>query len=656
METVTGLTLVFQCAAQISVGGAAVAEPFGDWRPVGADVWEARQAASGVVQQVAIEREARPGALRVRHRLANHGLRVVVVTGLQTVTGHVEYSRRPAVVGYLHALNAVHGRAPVTELREMEPSLLLGRVPYTFFEGLVVWQGDDAPALVTGPLTQNLVHRWQQLVWDGDRRVALTTGQDFRGLPGKPLAAGASLESDGVYVQFRAEFEANVAFADYLEALGEENKSRWDLNPLRREHFHAPWNNHLYWEATAADVLDTARHLRRDFSRSVRWMGVDDGYQRAWVQPKLARRPDGERIYDLPTELVWYRNCPGVSFGFAAGLGEDREKYPQGLRRLAQEIRETGLRPMLWLGLEISTRHPLVEAHRDWFQPVRAAEGHHALLDVSVPAVREEIEWVLAGYYGASGWEAIKLDFWSQLFERPDLRFSQGDRTAAEWRRWFFELIRRHLPKDGFISLGCELAMGAPWMAPWVDSYRCSMDMRDGDWENVKRNIRWAMVPILTHGFRQPIGDADSVSLFKGLTVSERTCWADFAHQTGTIVEIAGDPAHWSERDRAWIAAYLDEPRGGERCWVADAGAWRRDGMPRAVSRWRSAVGMRPAELITSLHNWSDETQVAAFRDLTGPVRTHRTWEDLRTSAAGSLDLQTEFLLPPRSSSLLRTV
>ncbi len=60
--------------------------------------------------------------------------------------------------------------------------------------------------------------------------------------------------------------------------------------------------------------------------------------------------------------------------------------------------------------------------------------------------------------------------------------------------------------------------MGAPWLAPWIDSYRDSMDARDGNWQTVLNNVRWSIVPALAGGSGQPIPDADTISVFKGLS------------------------------------------------------------------------------------------------------------------------------------------
>jgi hypothetical protein len=642
-----GLSLRFRCA--IELVGASASTGWGPWQAQRDDtallVAECR--AGDVLQSVRVVPASSANAVVVHHEITNASSHPISIGSVVTVDGALVLREVPAEAAYLHCMNTREEPTPVKALQPGEPSRVLGRVNYLFFEGLALHFGADRPAMVTGPASQRMVHRTQQLEWNGAERVDLRTMQELRGIDSKEIAAGESLELDGVFVQFVAEFEPNDIFTDYLATLRAGTPTRWQSNPLRNEHFFDPWNNFLYWEATEQAILDTARVVKENFP-TVAWMGLDDGYQKAWVAPRLPRLPNGELDYHYDIEVVWWKNCPGVSFGFSEGLGEDGEKFPGGLLQLAQNIRALGLRPKLWVGLEISVHHPLCQKHPDWFLSVR--NGEHALLDISVPAVREELERVFRTYFGRHGWEALKLDFWSHLFERPDLKYSQGNRTGAEWRAWFFEMLRRYVPDDGFISLGCDVAMGASWVAPWVDTYRCSNDMRDGDWNNVKGNVRWAMVPALTHGSGEPIADGDTLSIFKRLSASELQSWADYVHQTGGLVELGGNPANWNDEDKAWMRAYLEEPRGGGKCWYGDGGAWVRDGLPTCVYRERTDGA---GGYVLTLHNWGEDDSQLRPADWAGPVRSCRHWKDTRSGEAGEIPSTASLRVPARSSRRL---
>lgn len=644
------MQLDFRCGLQAEAANQSALPPWTAWRT--AEQTSARLvaecAAGGVWQRVTVEVVARGMGVVVRHCVGNALREPVRIHSVVTVDGRLKVSEPLLEAGYIHSLNVRHDLHPLTPLEPHTPSIMLGRVNFLFFEGLAISLGAGRPAVVTGPVSQRVVHRCQQLEWDGAAEIAVRTEQDLRGIEGKLLPAEGTLELDAVYVGFQPEFEANEVFVDYLAALRAETPTRWERNPLRKEHFFDPWNNFLYWEASEKAILETAKDVKRDFP-TVAWMGLDDGYQKAWVAPTLACLPNGELDYDYNKEVIWWKNCPGVSFGFSEGLGEDQKKFPSGLLTLAQSIKDLGLRPKLWVGMEISIHHPLCQTRPDWFHV--AQNGDHALLDISVPEVREEVERVFRTYFGRHGWEALKIDFWSHLFERSDLKFSQGNLTAAEWRAWFFQMLRRHVPNDGFITLGCDVAMGGSWVAEWVDSYRCSNDMRDGDWENVKGNVMMSMVPTLTNDSGEPIADGDTLSIFKRLSAGELQCWADYIHQTGGLVEQGGNPSNWTAEHKEWMRAYLDEPRGGGRAWFGDAAAWGRDGLPAVVYR---ASGDDDCTYVVTLHNWTDNEMDLKLGGWSGPVRSCRDYLDTRTGEQGKLTDGPAFRLPARSSRRLR--
>ncbi len=646
----SGWKIKFGCSARVSIDTRQFQSTETPWETVtsAAEGLMARCDCGGVVQELEIRLSAASRAVEVHHRICNATSATVGVDSIRTVDGVLETAQSFEGPSYLHSLNArEYGLPPLCPLKKDTPSVRLGGVSYPFFEGVVVWQAADQPCVVTGALTQRIVHRSQQLVWDGARRVRLKTGQELRGIERKAIEPGQTLELDGVFVQFRADGDLNEVFTDYLRALRAANGTRWEKNPLRKSQFFASWNNYLYWEVTEEELLQAARQVKKHFP-TVTWMGVDDGYEISTSTARLPRRPDGELDYNHPMEIDWYNHLPGVMFGFDGALGEDRRKLPHGLLWLTNQFHELGLRPELWLGMEVSRHTPLAQQHSEWFHA--KVHGDHLLLDISVTEVRQRIEQVFQTYYGAGKYEAIKLDFYSRLFEDPDLKFRYPDKTAAEWRQWFFEMIRACLPEDGFISLGCDIAAGAPFLAAWVDSYRHSMDMRDGDWENVKRNVRWSLVPLLTHGFGQPIADADSLSLFKRLTRSELECWADFAYVTGSLVELGGSPVRWDKEGVRCLSRYLDHSRAGERVWIGDSDCWNRDALPRIFYR-QHENGCHDS-YVMSLHNWGEEPLTLSAQDWVGPARGCGWYSDHRNAESGDLSSM-KFFLPPRSSRLI---
>ena len=675
MDPSTGWKIEFGCSAQITIGERKFLSTDIPWQTVCSTDEEvtAQCDCHGVIQEVTLKRCAATRAVKVWHRIRNNIAETVSVDSIRTLDGVLEATERLTAPAYLHSLNtrepvqttetkidkhlialdclnslnSKDERQPLCLLKKEIPSLLLGRVNYPFLEGLVVWQGTDRPCVVTGALTQRIVHRSQQLIWDGDRRVTLKTEQDLRGIERKAIEAGQTLELDGVFIQCRLNGEVNEVFTDYLLALRQVNGTRWEKNQLRDKLFFDPWNNYLYWEATADELLGAARQVKKHF-HSVTWIGVDDGYQKSTApDPKLQRHPNGELDYVHSTELAWYNHCPGIGFGFPNSLGEDKKKLPAGLLGLASNLHELGLRPELWVGMEISKHYPLAKQHPEWFHSLEM--GEHLLLDISVPEVRANIEYVFQTYFGKGKFEAIKLDFWSHLFEEPTLKFRCQDKTAAEWRQWLFELIRHYLPDDGFISIACSIAAGAPFLSPWVDSYRFGADLRDGDWKSIKDSVRWSLIPLLTHGFGQPIADADTLSLLKRLSRAELDCWTNYAYVTGSMVELGGNPVRWDAEGVSWLRGYLDRPCAGERVWIGDGACWGRDALPRVVYRAEKAGG--DGSYLVSLHNWTDAPVKLTPGEWSGPVGECLFYSDMGSTEKLEYAV---FELPPRSGKLIR--
>ena len=57
----------------------------------------------------------------------------------------------------------------------------------------------------------------------------------------------------------------------------------------------------------------------------------------------------------------------GLGIPYEGDAGIDKEKFPHGLRYLADRIREIGLRPALWIGAYCPSKDPLYQEHPEWF-------------------------------------------------------------------------------------------------------------------------------------------------------------------------------------------------------------------------------------------------------------------------------------------------
>src|SRR5690606_27642588 len=105
----------------------------------------------------------------------------------------------------------------------------------------------------------------------------------------------------------------------------------------------------------------------------------------------------------------------------------------------------------------------MIDQHPDWVlrddcnRPVvwgredKPGTGETCVLDPSIPGVRDYLEHLCTVLFDRFGFEGLKLDFSSFAFESKRVRFAQGG-TALQWRRWLGDMVRRHLPADGFFG------------------------------------------------------------------------------------------------------------------------------------------------------------------------------------------------------------
>jgi alpha-galactosidase len=215
------------------------------------------------------------------------------------------------------------------------------------------------------------------------------------------------------------------------------------------------WCNWFYDHANTseAEVLANAafaaRHLK---PYGLEWIQIDDGYQRAFSD--------------------W----------------EGNEKFPHGMKWLAQQIRALGLKPGLWLapyvvseGTEIHRQHPdwLI---RDLDGAIRRCgdRGTSKLygLDISVPAAAEWLRGVLHQVTNDWGFDFIKIDFVEWTLLAADRYHDAGWSRAQAYRRGA-QIIREAIgPARHLLDCGpAQVTVGL------CDSTRIELDQPFLTWE-----------------------------------------------------------------------------------------------------------------------------------------------------------------------------
>lgn len=563
-------------------------------------------------------------------------------------TPHALYALHPRVTGINdYDAEEIQGVSPLAPLPANDWHALSERCPeLPHLEGLVLTNDWHSPSFIEGPLSQNHAHQRKKVRWNGHSEIEFDITHQFLGIPARTLAPGETISESG-FIQFRPDGDLNIALRDYLTALAASTGTRGNLNPLISERFFCTWNNYLYWEANEKEILPSVEKVKNSLP-SVNWYLLDDGYMVSKGSTSIMdRNENGERLHTLEKELPWFHNCPGISFLFDDGDGVDYNKFPDGLNGYVQKVKARGMRPAIWIGFEASRHSPVATKHPDWFIDI----GHesHLIPDLSVPEVRTQLRKAFKTIFHEWGFEAVKTDFITHLTENPNIQYRFHEKSGAEWRDWLFSTLREFVPEDGFITLGCWIAMGAPWHAPYLDSYRDSMDARDGNWNTVLSNVRWSVIPSLSGGAGQPIPDADTISVFKNMPQHAIQTWINYAHVGGMLVETGGDVLRWTDGDLTWVEKHLANDRSGGRVYFADQTFWSRDGLPCATYR-----AISENSYLFGIYNWSEQTTTIS-PDWIGPIEHCQTFTCCQTGQVYSKSELSNHHLPARSSTLFTT-
>jgi alpha-galactosidase len=227
---------------------------------------------------------------------------------------------------------------------------------------------------------------------------------------------------------------------------------------------------------------------------------------------------------EFPVEVVQ------LDDGFQAALGDwehTNAKFPSGLKKIADEIRDAGFTAGLWTAPFLATRASnLMRAHPHWFigdqngdpLPVvrnpswTTGEDKFAYaLDPSHPEFTQHQEQLFHRLVHEFGYGYLKLDF---LFAAAaDGRRHNPDLTRAQALRRGLETIRRGADNETFI-LGCGCPLGPA--IGIVDGMRIGPDVAPYWGGDVEPGTRLAIDAIIARSFthrRLWLNDPDCLML-----------------------------------------------------------------------------------------------------------------------------------------------
>lgn len=389
----------------------------------------------------------------------------------------------------------------------------IGRSPFQPFPAIIYARRNSDDILLEGTLTQNRFYRYyslsdEQIIWS----------QRAKTVKALILEPDEQFTGEWNYVETGKSADLNHPYDNYLRALrnfGVKYRGRETTN--RDTLIWGSWNHGIHRAINQTDLLENADYVKKYFS-TVKWYQIDDGYDE----------------YDY--SITNHRIALGI---FHEGEGISKEKFPDGIEHFVREIKKRGLRPALWTGLTVSTHRRPYKDNPDWFI-VCYQDPNYAIYNISKPEVRKFIHEAFRKIINDWGFEGIKLDFWSYFFEDEQVVIPAGKITGGNYRRWLLEIIRSLLPEDGYLQLGCDIAMGNPHLGEFADNYRYGIDIGSGNWNNFCTNAKWAAFCINTHSGDFMVPNSDSIGFYPALSNKEAQTSINFCLVTRSLVEISG--------------------------------------------------------------------------------------------------------------------
>lgn len=303
-------------------------------------------------------------------------------------------------------------------------------------------------------------------LFDADRDMLLR-------LSGERVAISTREAASGGAVGFQASLSATIskpnASAIIIELLPDYYRSRYVPNYQLIDRKRCPkaptgwmaWN--IYFDAATED----------------------DNLAEARAGAKFLK-PYGLEFWSIES---WQENSPHlpVSDFHNLTMRSSSEKFPHGMKWLADQIRSLGLRPGIWTVSFGTGSEQFYKEHRDWFlhnadgRPMANWNGRY-VLDPSQAAVRKFTEETHRTMSADWGYEFFKTDgmsgrdpgYSAHFFERPEVRAAFREPCEKPFDEWMAAL-RRGIGADR-VLLACQGHYTGPEVA-YSDAARTGGDI-----------------------------------------------------------------------------------------------------------------------------------------------------------------------------------
>lgn len=376
------------------------------------------------------------------------------------------------------------------------------------------------------------------------------------------LKPGETCEVSRVWYQIQTETPPQYSLIDTWELLNREHRFAGPRSPMLKTAVFCTWN---YGTLANIDeqLLDRRSKAVAERIPKCRFFLIDDGFQ----QDRGKRNGPLDTYYPVPADCY------------------DRNKFPSGMKAMAEVIKGHGLQPAIWLSPQVYLDSPLARAHPEWL--LCDAHGDPALLgkatylDLSVEEAKTFFVEVLDALFVEWGYQGVKFDFLTQWFSLEKARYRNGG-TGPEWRDWVYGEIRKRIGEDGLFMTCIAMSMGNPFPGLYADCYRCGCDIHDGTWEEQLRNVRATLPQILLEGRKTFLLNMDSAG-FGNVPAHEQMLRLTWVFITQGIFELGGPVEDMPESQIQLWTKMLAHTDRGHRVTCLDEAAFMNEGLPRVL-------------------------------------------------------------------------
>lgn len=460
---------------------------------------------------------------------------------------------------------------------------------------------DYEAVLVEGDLNQTGFERSWELGLEGAAKESLIKHckgiQRYTLSDGLVLPPGESVEVSRVFYQLKKNTSPQFAFDDFVNELTRQHSFRGADSLMLREGVYCTWNYSTRGNINEELILKRAKALADNIPKCTHFL-IDDGFQA--LRDTYGNGNAGiDSFYPVPAE------------------GYDKEKFPKGMKIVADGIRDLGLKPCIWLSPKIYLASPLAKEKPEWLLKDKDGSveliGDSTFLDLSHPEARGFYLEVLDALFVEWGFEGVKYDFMTQWFLLEKIRYQYN--SGIEWRDFAFSEIRKRIGEDGFFMTCIAFSAGNPFPGLNADCYRCGFDIHDGTWNEQVRSCSGILAQIMVEGKKTYLLNMDSLG-FGANPENEQFFRLNWCFITQGILEIGGKLEELTEEQFAIFNKLLKNADRGNKVHVLDEKAFTGESLPEILQvKYTDDGPMKKAGVKQHIafFNWSNERKLISI-------------------------------------------